>query len=155
MTQTERRIDSVSRPGQRATPRQVAEGYLQAVAAFQSDTTSTDALNAATALFAEDATWTIAGDTARVPQIGQRSGRAGVASFLTALATATEPVAFDVHRIVEDGETAVILGTLATRVKATGKIMDSAFAIVLTVRDGQITKGEMLEDSWAASEAFR
>ena len=50
---------------------------------------------------------------------------------------------------------AVIVGELTSRIKATGNIIGSAFAIILTVSDGEITPFQMLEDSFAVSEAAR
>jgi hypothetical protein len=50
---------------------------------------------------------------------------------------------------------AVILGELASRVSAIGKIIESAFALTLTVSDGEITRFHMLEDSFAVSRAAR
>jgi ketosteroid isomerase-like protein len=49
----------------------------------------------------------------------------------------------------------VIVGELATRIEATGKIIESAIAIILTVFDGGISRFQMLEDSFAVSRAAR
>jgi len=39
--------------------------------------------------------------------------------------------------------------------KSTGKILETAFAFVLTVSGGKITRFRMLEDSFAVSRAAR
>jgi hypothetical protein len=49
----------------------------------------------------------------------------------------------------------VIVGELATRVTATGKLIESDIAIILTVKDGLIGRFQMLEDSFAVSRAAR
>jgi ketosteroid isomerase-like protein len=46
-------------------------------------------------------------------------------------------------------------GALATRIKATGRMIESDFAIILTVKDGLIARFQMLEDSFAVSKAAR
>ena len=50
---------------------------------------------------------------------------------------------------------AVIVGEVATRIKATGKVIESAIAIILTVAGGLATRFQMLEDSFAVSGAAR
>lgn len=49
----------------------------------------------------------------------------------------------------------VILGELATRVKRTNRTIEGPFAIVLTISGGRITHLQMLEDSFAVSQAAR
>jgi uncharacterized protein len=49
----------------------------------------------------------------------------------------------------------VILGSLASKVKQTGKTIETSFAIVLTVAHGEIVRFHMLEDSFAVSQAAR
>jgi len=50
---------------------------------------------------------------------------------------------------------ALILGSLASKLKRTGKIVRTDFAIVLTVANGEIVRFQMLEDSFAVSQAAR
>ncbi|WP_080931470.1 nuclear transport factor 2 family protein [Xanthomonas arboricola] len=71
----------------------------------------------------------------------------------THLAARLEPAQFEVRRILADGETAVALGELASRVRASGKLIETPFAFVLTVRQGQIVHYRMLEDSHAVAVA--
>jgi ketosteroid isomerase-like protein len=49
----------------------------------------------------------------------------------------------------------VILGELATTVKRTHRTIEGSFAIVLTISGGRITRFQMLEDSFAVSQAAR
>src|SRR3546814_15833473 len=49
--------------------------------------------------------------------------------------------------ILADDEQAVVLGELASRIKATGRLIETPFAFVLTVRDGKIVRYRMLDDS--------
>lgn len=105
------------------------------------------------ALFSETVDWEIAGDTERVSWIGRKTGRAGVASFVRELFERIEPVRFEVGSILVEGQRAVALGALSSRVKGTGKTIETEFAIDFTVGDGLITRYRMLEDSFAVAQA--
>jgi ketosteroid isomerase-like protein len=107
------------------------------------------------ALFAENVVFEIPGDAGALPWIGRKTGRQAVADFIHDLRSLTEPVKFDVQDIIASDARAVIVGEFATRVKATGKIIESAFAIILTVSGGEIARFQMLEDSFAVSGAAR
>ena len=66
-----------------------------------------------------------------------------------------EQLRFDVQDILASVDRAVIVGELTTRISATGKVIESAFALILTVSNGAITRFQMLEDSFAVSRAAR
>jgi ketosteroid isomerase-like protein len=106
-------------------------------------------------LFSENMEWEIAGDTGVLPWIGKKSGRSAIIDFVNDLRTMTERISFEVHDILASDNRAVILGSLATRLKRTGKIIKTDFAIVLTVAKGEIVRFQMLEDSFAVSQAAR
>ena len=107
------------------------------------------------ALFSENVVLEIPGDAGALPWIGRTTGRAAVADFIRGLRTLTEPVRFEVQDVLASGARAVIVGELATRVKATGNVIESPFAIILTVSGGEVTGFRMLEDSFAVSRAAR
>ncbi len=88
-----------------------------------------------------------------MPGIGRKAGRSAVADFIRGLRSLTEPVKFDVQDVLASEDRAVIVGELATRIKATGKMIESAFAIILTVSDSKISRFQMLEDIFAVSPA--
>jgi len=50
---------------------------------------------------------------------------------------------------------AVIVGELATRIKSSGKIINTQFAIILTISGDKITCFQMLEDSFDLSRTVR
>jgi ketosteroid isomerase-like protein len=93
--------------------------------------------------------------TARCPGIGRKAGRSAVADFIRGLRSLTEPVKFDVQDVLAGEDRAVIVGELATRIKATGKMIESVFAIILTVSNSKISHFQMLENSFAVSRAAR
>jgi hypothetical protein len=106
-------------------------------------------------LFSENMEWEIAGETGVLPWIGQKSGRAAITDFVNDSRAMMERISFEVHNIVADDDRAVILGSLASKFKRTGKIVKTDFAIVLSVANGEIVRFQMLEDSFAVSQAAR
>ncbi|MFT4189912.1 MAG: nuclear transport factor 2 family protein, partial [Comamonas sp.] len=130
-----------------ATPREVAARYLERVAAFWAAPDEPRTLAAILELFAEAVDWDIPGDLSAVPWIGPRRDRAAVGAFYRELAARIAPERFEVQRTLADDEQAVVLGELASRIKATGRLIETPFAFVLTVRDGKIVRYRMLEDS--------
>ncbi len=106
-------------------------------------------------LFSENMQWEVAGDIGVLPWIGQKSGRAAVVDFVTDSLALMERISFEVRDILADKDRAVILGSRASRLKRTGKVVTTDFAIVLTVADGEIVRFQMLEDSFAVSQAAR
>jgi uncharacterized protein len=111
--------------------------------------------DAIAALFSENVAFEIPGDDGALPWIGRKTGRGAVADFIRGLRRLTEPLKFAIQDVLASEARAVIVGELATRVKATGKVIESAFAIILTVSGGEVTRFQMLEDSFGVSRAAR
>ena len=107
------------------------------------------------AMFAEDLRFEIQGDDGVLPWIGHKTGRQAAADFFREIRVLTEPVKFEVEDILGGPNRAVIVGELATRIKSTGKVSNSQFAIVLTISGEQIARFQMLEDSFDLSCAVR
>lgn len=106
-------------------------------------------------LFSQNAEWDIAGDTGVLPWIGKKSGRKAVVDFLNDSGAMIERLGLEVHDVLAGQDRAVILGSLSSRVKQTGKVINTDFGIVLTVTNGEISRFQMLEDSFAVSRAAR
>jgi ketosteroid isomerase-like protein len=111
--------------------------------------------DAIAALFDTDLLFEIQGDVGALPWIGRRTGRLAIADFIRDLRALTEPVSFDVEDILASDGRAAIVGSLQTRIKATGSIIASQFAIILTITGGVVTRFQMLEDSFDVSRAAR
>jgi uncharacterized protein len=111
--------------------------------------------NEIAALFRADVQFEIPGDVGALPWIGRSTGRSAAANFIRDTRRLIEQLHFDVQDILASDDRAVIVGELRTRIKATGKIIESAFALILTVSGGEITRFQMLEDSFAVSRAAR
>jgi ketosteroid isomerase-like protein len=107
------------------------------------------------ALFSHDLDWNIPGDAGVLPWVGHKTGRWAVADFVRDSGRIIERISFEVHDVLTNGDRAVILGGLSSRIKSTGKILDTAFAIVLTIAGSEITRFVMLEDSFKTSWAAR
>ena len=105
--------------------------------------------------FAEDLMFEIQGDDGVLPWVGRRTGRQAMADFMRDQRALTEPLAFDVEDVLASEKRAVVIGTLRIRIKATERIVASQFALVLTIADDVVTRFQMLEDSYAVSQAAR
>lgn len=106
------------------------------------------------ALFSEDIDWNVAGDVATVSWIGRKTGRKGVCDFYQAIRDLIQSERFEVNEVVVQGNRAIALGALESRVKRTGKLIVSEFAFDLTIRDGLIVRFRMFEDSFAVAQAM-
>ncbi len=90
-----------------------------------------------------------------IPSAGMRPGIAGVAEWLS-IGNETEDIrAFDVDRILVDGDQAAVLGHTAIVARTTGTAYETDFVHIVTVRDGCVTRFVEFFDTWAAAEAFR
>jgi ketosteroid isomerase-like protein len=107
------------------------------------------------ALFDTDLAFEIQGDEGVLPWIGRKTGRRAIADFIRDVRALTEPVAFDVEDILASDSRAAIIGALQTRIKATGKITATQFAIILTIAGDVVTRFQMLEDSFDVAKAAR
>lgn len=133
------------------SPRDLADLYLARVGAFWGAPDEPKKSAAIADLFADDVDWHVAGDPALVPWAGRRRTRESVRAFFPALARGVEPRRYEVKRILADDTMAVIVGELASAIRSTGKLVESPFAIELTILDGRITRYQLHEDSYAVA----
>ncbi|MEA3135179.1 MAG: uncharacterized protein QOG17_3025 [Gammaproteobacteria bacterium] len=108
-----------------------------------------------TAPFDANLRFEIQGDDGVLPWIGRKTGRQAVADFIRDIRALTEPVTFEVEDILASESRAAIIGALQTRIKATGKITATQFAIILTISGDVVMRFQMLEDSFDVSKAAR
>ena len=107
------------------------------------------------ALFNTDVQFEVPGDVGALPWIGRRTGRGAVSEFIQGTRLLLERVRLDVEGILANDDSAVIFGDLASKVNATGRIIESPFALILRIFDGKIARFQVLEDSFAVSRAAR
>jgi hypothetical protein len=105
--------------------------------------------------FHADLVFEIQGDDGALPWIGRKTGRQAVVDFIRDIRALTQPIRFDVEDILASDSRAAIIGALQTRIKATGKVTATQFAIILTIRGDVVTRFQMLEDSFDVSKAAR
>jgi len=106
-------------------------------------------------MFAEHLRFEVQGDDGVLPWIGHKIGRQAAADFFREIRALTEPVKFEVEDILGGTDRAVIVGELATRIKSSGKVNHTQFAIILTISGDAITRFQMLEDSFDLSRTVR
>jgi ketosteroid isomerase-like protein len=107
-------------------------------------------------LFSSCVQFEIAGDFGALPWVGRRVGRGAILEFMRDTRLLIERLRFDVEDILVSDHGVAIVGELVSRIFATGKAVESAFAIILTVAEnGEISRFQMLEDSYAVSRAAR
>ena len=106
-------------------------------------------------LFSDDVEWEIAGDVGALPWVGRKHGPQAVIEFVRDSREMLESLKFEVQAVLADEVRAVIIGELSSRVKKTGKVIDTSFALIVTVSAGKITRFQMLEDSFATAAAAR
>lgn len=105
--------------------------------------------------FAENASWEIAGDVGALPWLGKQHGKEAIVNFVRDTAALLTSESLVVQDILANEHRAVILGALASRVNATGKLIETSFVLVLEINNRLITSFRMLEDSFAVSQAAR
>lgn len=110
-------------------------------------------IEGALALMAEDVVWHVDGSTT-VSTVGLLRGRERVRSWLTSFFENFIPRVFTIDRLFENGDAVIAFGRFRHTVVVTGRTVGSDLAIRFTVRDGQISRYQILEDSLLLSRAF-
>lgn len=104
-------------------------------------------------LFGEDAYFEVPGPPELIPWAGGRHGREGVESFFRLHRELVEVIVFDADTLIVEGPRAVITGRLQSRVRATGRPIESAFAAEIKVDGGMIQTYRLYEDTYAVASA--
>src|SRR3982751_1541125 len=96
--------------------------------------------------FSDDISWELP-EMKNVPYSGTFDGIAAVTDFFARLGEAEESLTHNPTDFIAQGDKVIVLGDFKWRVKATNKEYDSAFAHVLTVKDGKINSFRELMDT--------
>ncbi len=96
----------------------------------------------------------VIGAAKHVPFSGERNGKTGVAEFFKQVAESEDFQQFEPREFVAQGNTVVAIGHYRAVIKATGKTMDSDFAMVFTLRDGKVATFREFTDTAAVNAAF-
>jgi ketosteroid isomerase-like protein len=116
---------------------------------------SSSAPNEIASLCTPDLAWHVPGDPGALPWIERKTGREAITPFVRDARAMVEGIGFDIKEVLASDDRAVILGHVQSRIKATGKLIESEFAIVLTFAGEKIASFLLLEDSFAVSMAAR
>jgi ketosteroid isomerase-like protein len=146
-------VSAIKRPERTTHPGDPTEATRTVVDAFFRRMAARDP-DAIAALFAEQIDWYIPGHEALAPWLGRRRTRQDVADFFRQLNENVEPLRVELRRTLVEGDTAIATGEFASRMRRTSKVVESPFFIEITVRDGQITRYRLLEDSFAVVVAL-
>jgi len=106
------------------------------------------------ALLSPDVEWGEA-DNPLIPSAGMRRGIEGVLEWLR-IGQETEDIrAFEIERVLVEGDMAAAIGRTSIVARPTGKAYAMDFVHLVTVADGRIARFVEHFDTWAAAEAFR
>ena len=94
-------------------------------------------LDALLSLFADNIEWVSPGPS-DLPTAGTRRGRQQVADFFRILNELFEFQRFEPKTFIAQDDRVVVLGEDTARIKATGKVLDSAWAHAFSLRDGKV-----------------
>lgn len=128
------------------TPQAVAEAFFHRIATAKE-------VSAIAELVSDDVDWLVPGNTQRVPWVGRKHGRAGVAEFYAQIRAELVPEHFEIKEILVKATRLVAIGSLASRVKKTQKLIETEFVLDMLIEEGLITRFRMFEDSYAVAEA--
>jgi ketosteroid isomerase-like protein len=100
----------------------------------------------------EDIEWRIAGPS-ELPYAGIHRGRDEVAKFFRTFGQAAEFEVFQPREYLAKGDKVVVLGHERQRIKASGQVVETDWAMVFTLRDGRITRFRNYVDSRDATHS--
>lgn len=98
-------------------------------------------------LIADDIKWEIPGDKDLAPWLGNRSSKEEIREFFSLQKQHLESLIFDTNQLVVEGENAVAIGYLSSRMLKTDKVFNSHFMTHFIVKNKQITHYFFSEDS--------
>jgi ketosteroid isomerase-like protein len=107
----------------------------------------------AVSLMTDDVEWHVEGRPEVVPWAGMRRGREQVARFFTILSETVELQQLEPSELIARDDAVVVLGRELSRVKSTDRVCHSAWAMVFSLRNGQIARFHEYHDTgaWAAA----
>lgn len=107
------------------------------------------------ALLDEHVDWTFNGRPRDIPFAGRWQGQAQVADFFKKVAETCEVLSFGPNEIIPMGEHVLSLGQEQVRVRATGRIFETDWAHLFTVRNGCVVQLREFYDTAVIAEAFQ
>jgi ketosteroid isomerase-like protein len=105
-------------------------------------------------LLAGEVDWAYPGPKA-IPFSGSWHGRDRVAQFFAAVGEHLEVLDFGVGQFIAQGDAVVVLGRERMRVKGTGRVYETEWAHVYTLREGKVVRFREYANTAAVAQAFR
>jgi ketosteroid isomerase-like protein len=102
----------------------------------------------------EDVQWFEVGPQDVIPTAGTRKGRKQVEDFFDTLESNEEVESLRPQHFVAQANMVVVLGELRSRVRATGRLINSPWVHVFALRDGKISEFRSFYDTAAAMTAY-
>ena len=89
------------------------------------------------------------------PSSGTRYGHQGFLEWANIGSQAEVILALNAQKFLTDNDSVAVAGNFKCRVISTGKIFESDFVHLVTIKDGKIIKFQEFFDTFIAGEAFR
>jgi len=100
-------------------------------------------------LLDDECVWISPGPSDKLPWAGTFKGKQEIANFFAQVGQNLEFSEFAPREMIEQGETVVVLGTLAGRAKKTGKAVTNEWAHVFKFRQGKVVSFQEYIDTAA------
>jgi uncharacterized protein len=89
------------------------------------------------------------------PAAGTRRGHAGFLEWARVGHESEDIVKLDVHNFLAGPDMVAAVGSTTCRAKTTGRVYETDFVHVVTVKAGKVARFQEFFDTYAAAEAFR
>jgi uncharacterized protein len=103
---------------------------------------------------ADNVEWVEPGAPA-IPYAGVYYGHGGVLQYLERMSESVDLLRFEPRHFTAAGDLVSAFGWWQAKAKATGKILESAWAMLFTISDSKIVRLEAFVDTAATAAAFR
>jgi len=105
-------------------------------------------------LTAEDAVYVIPGPIGKLPGAGVYRGKAEISKWFKIEAETVDYTKFEPQQTIDHGDTVVVIGAMAGRVKANGKEFENEWVHVIRFRDGKVVLFQAYYDTAKALDAL-
>lgn len=112
-------------------------------------------LPAILAVLDEEVDWFFNGRSSDIPFAGHRQGHQQMIAFFATVAETCEVQAFGPHEMLTCGEYVVSLGSERVLVRATGRVFETEWVHLFTIRNGKIVRLREYYDTAVMAEAFK
>ena len=103
----------------------------------------------------EDVDWHFVANQADIPFAGCHKGHQAMLNFFSVVAQTTDIYEFGPHEVISATDRVIALGHERVGVKSTGRIFESDWVHLFTVREGKIVRVQEFYDTAAIAAAFR